>query len=84
MLAGALVGALVGFIPGILRARFNANEMVSSLMLNYALLYFGLYILKNFFIDRSAGQGRHSGAFPATAACRSSCRVPACMPAWCW
>lgn len=56
MLAGALVGALVGFIPGILRARFNANEMVSSLMLNYALLYFGLYILKNFFIDRSAGQ----------------------------
>ncbi len=56
MLAGILVGSLIGFIPGILRAKLNANEMVSSLMLNYALLYFGLYILKNFFIDKGAGQ----------------------------
>jgi len=56
MLAGALVGGLVGAIPGILRAKLNANEMVSSLMLNYALLYFGMYVLKNFFIDKTAGQ----------------------------
>ena len=56
MLAGALVGGLIGLIPGILRAKLNANEMVSSLMLNYAILYFGLYVLKNFFIDKSAGQ----------------------------
>ena len=56
MLVGAAFGALVGLIPGLLRAKLNANEMVSSLMLNYAILYFGLYMLKNFFIDKSAGQ----------------------------
>lgn len=56
MLAGVAVGALIGLIPGLLRAKLGANEMVSSLMLNYALLYFGLYMLKNFFIDKSAGQ----------------------------
>lgn len=56
MLAGIIVGGIIGFIPGILRAKLNANEMVSSLMLNYALLYFGLYILKKYFIDKSAGQ----------------------------
>ncbi len=56
MLAGAAVGALVGLIPGILRAKLGANEMVSTLMLNYALLYLGLYALKNFFIDKTAGQ----------------------------
>lgn len=56
MLAGMLVGAVIGFIPGLLRAKLNANEMVSSLMMNYALLYLGLYVLKNFFIDKTAGQ----------------------------
>ena len=56
MLFGAAVGAIVGLLPGVLRARFNANEMVSSLMLNYALLYLGLYVLKNFIIDKTAGQ----------------------------
>ena len=35
MLAGMLFGALWGFIPGILKARFNVNEIISSLMLNY-------------------------------------------------
>jgi len=56
LVAGAAVGAIVGSIPGILRAKVNANEMVSSLMLNYVVLYFGLYILKSFFLDKGAGQ----------------------------
>lgn len=56
ILAGILVGGVIGLIPGLLRARYDANEMVSSLMLNYAILYFGLYMLKNYFIDKTAGQ----------------------------
>ncbi len=56
LLVGILVGGVIGLIPGLLRARYEANEMVSSLMLNYAILYFGLYMLKNFFIDKTAGQ----------------------------
>jgi len=35
MAAGMLGGALWGFIPGYLKAKFNVNEIISSLMLNY-------------------------------------------------
>jgi len=35
ILAGLLLGALWGFIPGYLKAKFNVNEIISSLMLNY-------------------------------------------------
>jgi simple sugar transport system permease protein len=35
MLAGLLMGALWGFIPGFLKARFNVNEIISTLMMNY-------------------------------------------------
>jgi simple sugar transport system permease protein len=35
LIAGMLAGALWGFIPGILKARFNVNEIISTLMLNY-------------------------------------------------
>jgi ABC-type uncharacterized transport system permease subunit len=35
MLAGMAAGAAWGFIPGYLRAQFNVNEIISTLMLNY-------------------------------------------------
>ncbi len=47
ILAGFLGGALWGFIPGLLRARFQVNEIITSLLLNYVAilwlehLYFG-------------------------------------------
>jgi simple sugar transport system permease protein len=34
-LAGLAFGGLWGFIPGYLKAKFNVNEIISSLMLNY-------------------------------------------------
>lgn len=34
-LAGLSMGAAWGFIPGYLKAKFNVNEIISSLMLNY-------------------------------------------------
>ena len=34
-LAGMGMGAVWGFIPGYLKAKFNVNEIISSLMLNY-------------------------------------------------
>lgn len=56
LLAGMVAGGFIGLVPGLLRARLKANEMVSSLMLNYVILYLGLHLLKNFFIDKTAGQ----------------------------
>jgi len=38
MLAGIIAGALWGFIPGFLKARYNVNEIISTLMMNYIAL----------------------------------------------
>jgi simple sugar transport system permease protein len=35
VMAGMAMGAVWGFIPGYLKARFNVNEIISTLMLNY-------------------------------------------------
>jgi ABC-type uncharacterized transport system permease subunit len=35
MIGGMAAGALWGFIPGALKARYNVNEIISTLMLNY-------------------------------------------------
>ncbi|MDQ3411831.1 MAG: ABC transporter permease, partial [Chloroflexota bacterium] len=35
LVAAAVTGAAYGWIPGIIKARFGANEIVSTLMLNY-------------------------------------------------
>ncbi len=45
MVAGLLAGALWGFIPGFLKARFNVNEIITTLMLNYIAISWN-----NFFI----------------------------------
>lgn len=55
LLAGIAAGALVSSIPAILKARFNASEMVSSLMLNYVVLFLGLFVLNFFLRDPAFG-----------------------------
>ncbi len=45
VLAGMLAGALWGFIPGYLKAKFNVNEIITTLMLNYVAVNWN-----NFFI----------------------------------
>lgn len=55
-LIGAMLGgALVGAIPGFMKARWGANELVSSLMLNYVFYRFGLYLINHHFRDTGAG-----------------------------
>ncbi len=43
VLSGFFFGAVWGFIPGILKARFNVNEIISTLMLNYIALLWVAY-----------------------------------------
>ncbi|MBQ2764997.1 MAG: ATP-binding cassette domain-containing protein [Firmicutes bacterium] len=45
-LAGAVCGGLYGLIPAILKVKFNTNETLLTLMLNYIAFYFLTY-LKN-------------------------------------
>ena len=55
MLCGAAAGGLLCYIPAVMKAKWNANEMVSSLMLNYVALFVGLYLLNTYFRDDTFG-----------------------------
>ncbi len=55
LLTAGLTGACWGFIPGILKAKWNASELVSSLMLNYVAYFLGLYLINFHFRDKQAG-----------------------------
>ena len=54
ILAGALVGALIGW----LKYRFNINEVVSSIMINYTLMYLISFYINSFFIDPVSRQSK--------------------------
>ena len=45
MIVGMAAGAIWGFIPGLLKAKFNVNEIISTLMMNYIAVAWN-----NFFI----------------------------------
>lgn len=64
MLAGIIAGALWGFIPGFLKARFNVNEIITTLMMNYIAVAWN-----NFFIFAvwSEGGFQMSKTFPRSA-----------------
>ena len=64
MLAGMLAGALWGFIPGYLKAKFNVNEIISTLMLNYISISWVNYWV---FGVWSEGGFQMSPRFPKTA-----------------
>lgn len=51
---GALVGAVIASIPGVLKAKWNASELVTSLMLNNILFGVGMYLLNYKMRDTSA------------------------------
>lgn len=64
ILAGMIAGGLWGLIPGFLKARFNVNEIISSLMLNYiAISWINFWI----FGVWSEGGFQMSPKFPANA-----------------
>jgi simple sugar transport system permease protein len=64
VLAGMGMGAVWGFIPGYLKAKFNVNEIISSLMLNYIAISWVNYWI---FGVWSEGGFQMSPKFPAGA-----------------
>ncbi|MCI5801594.1 MAG: ABC transporter permease [Oscillospiraceae bacterium] len=55
LLIGGLAGMLALLIPTYLRVKWNANEIVSSLMLNYVLYYLGTFLIRTFVRDPDSG-----------------------------
>ncbi len=64
ILAGVLAGAIWGLVPGLLKAKYNVNEIISTLMMNYIAVAWN-----NFFIYAVWTEGgfQMSRVFPKTA-----------------
>lgn len=55
IIMGTIAGGLVMVVPAVIKVKLKASEMVSSLMMNYVILYVVLHFLNNSFADRSKG-----------------------------
>lgn len=55
LLIGMLVGVLVAVIPTLLKALYNVNEMVVTLLMNYAIVLVLEYLTSNVFRDPTSG-----------------------------
>jgi simple sugar transport system permease protein len=64
LIAGMAAGALWGFIPGWLKARYNVNEIISTLMLNYIAIAWNDFFI---FGVWSEGGFQMSPTFPRNA-----------------
>jgi simple sugar transport system permease protein len=64
MIAAIAMGAMWGFVPGFLKAKYNVNEIISTLMMNYIAIQWN-----NFFIFAvwSEGGFQMSKVFPTNA-----------------
>ncbi len=66
LLAAALVGGAYGWLPGVLKARFGANEIVSTLMLNYIAIDVFAWLVRTRIAPAGSGLTR-SAPFPPAA-----------------
>lgn len=55
ILVGGIIGGIVCLIPAILKVKWKASEIVSSLMLNYIMVFLGVYIINTYLRDINAG-----------------------------
>ncbi len=55
-LAALLAGALWGFLPGALKAYFNVNEVVATIMLNYVAMFLNALLVTRYLFNSSIGR----------------------------
>ncbi len=58
LLAG-IAGSVITLIPALMKVKTTANELVSSLMMNYLVLYISNFILMKFLRDPKMGSGSY-------------------------
>ncbi|MBI4761964.1 MAG: ABC transporter permease [Chloroflexota bacterium] len=78
MLAGFLGGALWGGIPGFLKAYFNVNEILSTVMMNAIAVQLMNYLLRGPMIDPA--QAELASKIPQTAPLLDVFRLPRLVP----
>jgi simple sugar transport system permease protein len=78
MLAGFLGGAIWGGIPGILKAYFNVNEILSTVMMNAIAVQLMNFLLRGPMIDPS--QAQLASKIPQTARLIDAFQLPRLIP----
>ncbi len=78
MLTGFVGGALWGGIPGVLKAYFNVNEILSTVMMNAIAVQIMNYLLRGPMIDPV--QKAMASEIPQTAALEMAFRLPRWVP----
>lgn len=78
MLAGTLAGSIWGGIPGVLKAYFNVNEILSTVMMNAIAVQFMNYFLTGPMIDPA--QADIASQIPQTARLEVLYRLPRLVP----
>lgn len=59
LLVGMVAGALIGGMIGVLKYKFNINEVVSSIMLNYILQYAISFMINTYCLDPISRQSKN-------------------------
>ncbi|HLE72977.1 MAG TPA: ABC transporter permease [Anaerolineales bacterium] len=78
MVGGFLGGAIWGGIPGLLKAYFNVNEILSTVMMNSIAVYIMNFMLRGPMIDPS--QAQLASKIPQTARLLEAFRLPRLAP----
>ena len=78
MLAGVVGGSIWGGIPGLLKAYFNVNEILSTVMMNAIAVQIMNYLLRGPMIDPV--QAKASSQIPQTARLVEAYRLPRLAP----
>ena len=78
MLAGAFGGGIWGGIPGVLKAYFNVNEILSTIMMNAIAVQLMNYLLRGPMIDPA--QAEAASQIPQTARLEEIYRLPRLVP----
>ena len=59
ILIAGLAGSIITLIPAIMKVKTTSNELVSSLMVNYLVLYMSNFILMRYLRDPKTGAGSY-------------------------
>ena len=66
LVAGVAAGGLYGFLPGVLKARYDTNEVISTLLLNFIATAVAIVLVDRFFNDPTV-QGTLTRSIPEVA-----------------
>ena len=59
IIIGGIAGAIWAFVPGLLKAKFNVNEVVSSIMMNWVAYWIVYYVIPAYFKGSSETESKN-------------------------